>query len=83
MKKRNLSSLVLNKKSISKLGTQNGIVGGFNTESCEPNGICPAETDDCGTQNNCGTGGTSGLQVTCAGTCACGPTISCPKAGIC
>lgn len=83
MKKRNLNSLVLNKKSISKLGTQNSVIGGFFTESCEPNGICAAETDDCQTQNNCGGGGTSGLAVTCNGTCACGPTISCPRAGIC
>ena len=82
MKKKNLTSLSLNKKSISHLGTQNSVVGVFKTESCPGAGICcPTHDINCpdpSADTTCG-GGTGGT-----GTgLACGPTISCPGAGIC
>ncbi|MBC8754940.1 hypothetical protein H2O64_09680 [Kordia sp. YSTF-M3] len=82
MKKKNLLSLSLNKKSISNLRTQNSVIGGFKTESCIPLGICcPTHDANCpgpsadGTCGNTTTGTGTGLE--------CGPTISCPGAGIC
>ncbi|MFK7749775.1 MAG: hypothetical protein AB8B65_15370 [Kordia sp.] len=86
MKKRNLTSLALNKKSISNLGAQNSVVGGFRTESCEPLGICcPTHDSACPTHdctNDPGCGGTGGGTVTCNLACN-QETISCPGAGIC
>ncbi|MGH1388093.1 hypothetical protein [Kordia sp.] len=82
MKKRNLTNLSLNKKSISNLGRQNGVKGGMRTISCQPFGICGIETDDCGTQNNCGTNN-CGTQIGCSPTDGCPPSISCEPIGIC
>ncbi len=85
MKKRNLKSLALNKKSISSLGIQNGVVGGFKTESCPDAGVCcpthdsACPTHDCTQDPTCGGGG--GTQ-TCNQACT-QETISCPGAGIC
>jgi len=76
MKKRNLTNLSLNKKSISNLAQQNGVKGGIRSISCQPNGICGIETDDCNTQN-CGT------QVGCAPTNSCPQTDACPRSISC
>ncbi|WP_420573390.1 hypothetical protein [Kordia sp.] len=84
MKKRNLTNLSLNKKSISNLAQQNGVKGGMFTISCQPFGICGIDTDDCGTQNNCPTQNNCGSQNNCGTpTDACPPSISCQPVGIC
>ncbi|WP_420571972.1 hypothetical protein [Kordia sp.] len=69
MKKKNLKSLLLNKKSVSNLNGVQNVYGGNkqpdNSISCQPVGICDpttgtsgANTDDCG-----GTG--TGLSNAC------------------
>ncbi|NAS29440.1 hypothetical protein GTQ40_00505 [Flavobacteriaceae bacterium R38] len=80
MKKKNLKSLKLNKKSISHLSNEkNSIVGGTGTlVSCPGVGICGIQTD-----NGCDPGGTNSCP-----TMNCGPTegcetASCPGNGIC
>ncbi|AXG71218.1 hypothetical protein KORDIASMS9_03474 [Kordia sp. SMS9] len=84
MKKRNLKSLALNKKSISKLGIQNGIVGGFKTESCPDAGICCPTHDSACPTHDCTGGGTTNPPGTQTCNLACNQeTISCPGAGIC
>jgi len=83
MKKKNLNSLKLNKKSISNFNTP-AIKGGiFNTISCQPIGIC-AETQGCATDNNCPTDNcpTNNCTVGCNPSNGC-PTISCEPIGIC
>ncbi|KAB8153542.1 hypothetical protein EZY14_009920 [Kordia sp. TARA_039_SRF] len=83
MKKRNLTNLSLNKKSISNLGQENSIKGGTRrTISCQPVGICGIETDDCGTQN-CGTQVGCNPTNSCPQTANCQPSISCQPVGIC
>lgn len=83
MKKKNLASLSLNKKSISNLGTQNSVVGGFKTESCVPLGICcPTHDINCPDPSLDGTCGGGGGTETCNLACN-QETISCPGAGIC
>ncbi|WP_298516340.1 hypothetical protein [uncultured Kordia sp.] len=85
MKKKNLNSLSLNKKSISNFSTPAIKGGTFNTISCQPIGIC-AETQGCNTDNNCPTDGcTVGCNPTAVGcnpSNGC-PTISCEPVGIC
>ncbi len=86
MKKKNLNSLTLNKKSISNFNTpsiKGGTLGG-NTISCQPKGIC-AETQNCPT-DDCNH--TIGCNPTNACTVGCNPTntcetISCQPVGIC
>lgn len=85
MKKRNLTTLALNKKSISNLRTQNSVIGGFRTESCHPVGICcpthDANCPDPSADGTCNGGTTTGTQTN---NLACGAeTISCPGNGIC
>ncbi|WP_046756796.1 hypothetical protein [Kordia jejudonensis] len=84
MKKRNLNNLTLNKKSISNLAAQNGVVGGFKTESCVPLGICcPTHDAACPTHDCTGTGtGTGTGNETVDFPCG-ERTISCPDLGIC
>lgn len=82
MKKRNLNSLKLNKKSISNLGMSSA-TGGM-TISCQPIGIC-AETQGCETDNGCPTDNgcvTNGCTNICPPSNRC-PTISCQPIGIC
>ena len=81
MKKRNLNSLTLNKRTVSNLKIQNSVVGGFKTESCQPAGICcPTHDINCpepSADGNCtGTG-------TGTATADCPRTVSCPGVGIC
>jgi len=86
MKKKNIKSLKLNKKSISNLDRKNEIVGGFNTISCHPVGVCcpthdvncPTENADCGATAGCPppTDGCPPSGLGCV-------TFSCPGAGIC
>jgi hypothetical protein len=82
-KKRKLNSLTLNKKSISNLRTQNEVIGGFKTESCQPFGICgPTNDANCPDPSADGTCGGGGVTVT--NNQACGiATVSCPGNGIC
>ncbi|MEM6718427.1 MAG: hypothetical protein AAF611_03830 [Bacteroidota bacterium] len=73
MKKRNLKSLALNKKSVSNLSRLQNVHGGSlqpdNSISCQPVGICDpvtttsgANTDDC---TGTGTGTGTGLSDNC------------------
>lgn len=82
MKKKNLKSLTLNKKSISSFDTPTIVGGTHRTISCQPIGIC-AETQGCPT-DGCATGGCT---VGCNLTLNCNsnqcPTISCQPIGIC
>jgi hypothetical protein len=84
MKKKNLRSLALNKKSISSFNTPAITGGTLNTISCQPIGICAetqgCDTDDCNT-NNC-TVGCNPTDVGCTPSNGC-PTISCEPIGIC
>ena len=82
MKKKNLTSLSLNKKSISNLGNQDAVKGGMKTISCQPIGICGPHTDDCGT-DNCGTQVGCNQTNSCPQTANCFPSISCQPVGIC
>lgn len=82
MKRKNLKSLKLNKKSISNFYTPSIVGGTIGSISCQPIGIC-AETQNCPTDgcntNDCGTNAcTDG----CNPSNGC-PTISCQPIGIC
>lgn len=83
MKRKNLKSLKLNKKSISNFHTPAIKGGTFNTISCQPIGICAdtqgCDTDDCNNTNACGT---NGCTDDCNPSNGC-PTISCQPIGIC
>ncbi len=83
MKKKNLTSLALNKKSISSFNTPAIKGGTFNTISCQPIGIC-AETQGCDTDDCTNTVGcpTNGCTLNCPPSNGC-PTISCEPIGIC
>ncbi|AXG71152.1 hypothetical protein KORDIASMS9_03407 [Kordia sp. SMS9] len=84
MKKKNLNSLALNKKSISNFNTPAIKGGTFVSISCQPLGIC-AETDGCNTDDCNHTVGCPSDTCTAVG---CNPTntcetISCEPVGIC
>ncbi len=65
MKKKSLTSLSLNKKSISKLNTNENIVGGARTISCVPLGICCPTHDAACPTTAPGCGGTGNDTADC------------------
>lgn len=82
MKKKNLNSLALNKKSISNFNMP-GIKGGtFISISCQPVGIC-AESDTCPSDGCPSDGCPSDACPSDACPSNGCPTISCQPVGIC
>jgi hypothetical protein len=83
MKRKNIRSLALNKKSISNFSTPAIKGGTFISISCQPLGICAQSdgcaTDDCNNTNGCAT---NACTVNCPPSNQC-PTISCQPKGIC